>query len=582
MKNKWVFSIIIALGILLFANSYYKLEYNMSLAQYFLTDEWLTSEERSFLATHGDLIYGSDQNAPPLRYVNEETGQYEGLVIDYIAALSMELGVNIQTRPMIWNDALEAVEKGETDFCDMYASKERTKRFLFTDPIYYQRGAILVKRGDLGIQKKEDLEGKKVAANQGDYVQEFLGEQYQAVEVLATNDLRIAITALEEGKVQAVLGDESVLNYYLTRENLSGDYVILDTYLYERPAALGVDKNNQEMVNILNKAIYRLNKQNTMERIYDKWFGGQPLITRGNTQEKFLLIFKFTLAVGLLSGLVLYYWNRQLKREVTRQTLALKQSHDDLERTFQEYKMAEKQMMQSRKMAAVGQLAAGIAHEIRTPLGIIRNTGYLLKRKWAEEEALKQLEIIDQSVSRANGIIDNLLNFSRISDNRIEKVDLERFINGLWRLNEKAWDTQGINFVLICESPVLIDVYSEGLKHVLLNLFSNGVDAMAEGGLLEVQVIAKTQSSPCKLVIKDSGNGMSEETLEQLYDPFFTTKPIGKGTGLGLYIVYNEIQKMGAQILIESKLGEGSQFTITLPDTQIFQTSDGKPKGEAL
>lgn len=582
MKKKWVFSILIALGLMFFANSYYQLEYNMDLAQYFLTDEWLTADERQFLAAHGDLIYGSDQNSPPLRYVNEETEQYEGLVIDYIAALSMELGVNIQTRPMIWNDALEAVESGDTDFCDMYASKDRAKRFLFSDPIYYQRGAILIKRGNMEIQTKEELEGKIVAANHGDYVQEFLGEQYQSVEVLATPDLRIAIRALEKGQVQAVLGDESVINYYVTRENLSSDYVILDTYLYERAAVLGVEKDNQEMLNILNKAIYRLNKQNTMERIYDKWFGGQPLITRGNTQEKLLLIFKFTLAVGLLSGLALYYWNRQLKREVTRQTLALKQSHDHLERTFQEYRLAEKQMMQSRKMAAIGQLAAGIAHEIRTPLGIIRNTGYLLKRKGADDQALKQLEIIDQSVSRANGIIDNLLNFSRISDNCLEKVDLERFISGLWRLNEKAWETQGIDFVLVCESPVLLEVYSEGLKHVLLNLFSNAVDAMADGGVLEVQILAKTESSPCKLIIKDSGQGMSEETLEQLYDPFFTTKPIGKGTGLGLYIVYNEIQKMGAEIGIESRLGEGSQFTITLPNAQIFQTPDGKPKGEAL
>lgn len=574
MKNKWIFSFLIAIGILFFANSYYQLEYNMDLAQYFLTDEWLTADERGFLKSHGDLIYGSDQNSPPLRYVNEETEQYEGLVIDYIAALSMELGVNIQTRPMVWNDALEAVESDETDFCDMYASKERAKRFLFSDPIYYQRGAILIKRGNAEIQTKDELEGKKVAANHGDYVQEFLNEQYQSVEVLATPDLRSAISALENGKVQAVLGDESVLNYFVTRENLNNDYVILDTYLYEREAVLGVSKDDEEMLRILNKAIYRLNKQNTMERIYDKWFGGQPLITRGNTQEKLLLIIKFTLGAGLISGLMLYYWNRQLKREVTKQTLALKQSHDDLARTFQEHKLAEKQMMQSRKMAAVGQLAAGVAHEIRTPLGIIRNTGYILKRKWNEEESLKQLEIIDQCLSRANGIIDNLLNFSRISDDCLEKVDLEAFIRDLWQLNEKAWETQGITFLLICDAPVHVEIYVEGLKHVLLNLFSNALDAMPEGGVLEVQVMAKTDDNPCMLIIKDSGMGMSEETLDQLYDPFFTRKPLGKGTGLGLYIVYNEIQKMGADLSVESELGRGSQFTIVLPDAPMIRTSD--------
>ncbi len=567
MKNRWLFALIIALGVVFFANSYYQLEYNMSLAEYFLSDEWLTADEREFLASHGDLIYGSDQNAPPLRYVNENTDQYEGLVIDYIAALSMELGVNIQTRPMVWNNALEALEKGDTDFCDMYASKERAKRYLFSDPIYYQRGAILVKRGNTAIQTQADLEGKIIAANHGDYVQEFLSEQYQSVQVIATTDLRTAIRALENGQVEAVLGDESVINYYLTREQLGSDYVLLDTYLYERPAVLGVDKENQEMLNILNKAIYRLNKQNTMERIYDKWFGGQPLITRGNTQEKFLLILKFTIAIGVLTGLGLYYWNRLLKREVSRQTLALKLSHDELERTFKEYKVAEKQMMQSRKMAAVGHLAAGIAHEIRTPLGIIRNTSYLLKRKYSEGDGVKELEMIDQSVSRANGIIDNLLNFSRISDDCLETVDLERFVSSLWKLNEKAWETQGIEFQLNCTVPVVLEIYSEALKHVLLNLFSNAVDAMPEGGILKVDIHRDSQDSDCQLVIQDTGQGMNEETLEQLYDPFFTTKPIGKGTGLGLYIVYNEVQKMGAQIKIDSKLGEGSRFTIALPSS---------------
>lgn len=561
MKHKLLWMSVVIVTLLFFANSFYKLEYNMSLVDFFVEESWLTPTELNYLKQHGDLIYGSDQNSPPLRYVNSDTGQYEGLVIDYIAALSMELGVNIQTKPMIWNEALSAIDAGATDLCDMYASPERAKRFLFSEPIYYQRGAILVRRDSSEITRREELEGKKVAAVQGDYVFEYLQNTYKNVDALPTQDLRSAIKALENKQVEAVLGDESVINYFLSHENLSKHYVLLDSYLYEREAYLGVQKENTVLLNILNKAIYRLNKKNTMERIYEKWFAGQPLITKNRSSEKSLLLLGFICFVGALTAFGLYYWNWLLKREVQRQTEALKASHEALEKTFAEYKVAERRVLQARKMAAIGQLSAGIAHEIRTPLGIIRNAAFLMRRDPSERHIVQ----IEQSVDRANRIIDNLLNFSRISDDRISCVSLAGFMEDLWKLNAKAWDSQAITFTLEGDQTIEAEVYLESLKHVMLNFFSNAVDAMPEGGLLTVTLLENAAEQLVLIKVSDTGMGMSEATIAQLFDPFFTTKDTGKGTGLGLYIAYNEIQKMGAQIAVESTLGAGSSFTVILP-----------------
>lgn len=583
MKKKWIIGLLTAVVLILFANSYYQLEYNMSLLNLFVEESWLTAEERAYLNAHGDLIYGSDQNSPPLRYVNEKTGQYEGLVIDYIAALSMELGVNIQTKPMVWNEALIAIDQGDTDLCDMYASKERAKRFLFSEPVYYQRGAILVVGGSNLIMDQADLEGKKIAAIQGDYVFEHLKENYHQVDTVPTKDLRSAIHALQNNQVDAVLGDESVISYYLAHENLSEKYVLLSSYLYEREAFLGVDKENTKLLKILNKAIYRLNRKDTMERIHDKWFAGQPLITKNRNTEKYLLIIQFILVVAGMSAVALYYWNWQLKREVKRQTEALSLSNHELEKAFNEYKLAEKRMLQSHKMAAVGQLAAGIAHEIRTPLGIIRNASFIVKREnqkmikssepllkaQTDNTVTKQLEVIEQSVDRANRIIDNLLNFSRISDDRISEINLKAFVEDLWKLNKNAWRSQNIHFRLEGEDQLQQAVYVESLKHVLLNLFSNAVDAMPDGGELFVRLETDMVADSVVMSVSDTGHGMSEKTIAQLFDPFFTTKDSSKGTGLGLYIVYNEIQKMGAQITVESKLEQGSTFAIILPRQMV-------------
>lgn len=565
MKKKWLIGIGIGVVLIFFANRFYELEYNTTLLNFFQSDSWLTVAEKEYLKTHGNLIYGSDQNSPPLRYVNPQTGQYEGLVIDYVAALSLELGNNIQTKPMIWNDALSALGRGETDLCDMYASKERKKLFLFTNPIYFQRGAILVKRSEKGIHLKSELEGKKIAAIQGDYVFEYLQGRYKQIETLPTTDLRTAIHALEEGQVDAVLGDESVINFYLTQEKLSQNYILLTDYLYEREAVIGIEKNNEMLLSILNKGIHRLNKQGTMDRIYEKWFVAQPLITKNTNSEKYWLIIEFTLFVAAMTALGLYFWNRELQREVFRQTTALTISKQELEKSFAEYKHAKSRMMQSSKMAAVGQLAAGIAHEIRTPLGIIRNAAYLLKRESTLDGRVKQIEIIEQSIERANKTIDNLLNFSQISDNQLSHIPMRTFIENLWQINHKAWQSQGVEFELICDPMLSQKTYLESLKHVLLNLFSNAVDAMPDGGILSIAVEEDKVQRSLSIFIRDNGMGMSQKTIEQLYDPFFTTKSSSKGTGLGLYIVYNEVQKMGGKIKAESQLGQGSCFTIELP-----------------
>ena len=200
MKKKCLLGFLIIITALIFANSYLKIEHNINIAEYFSKDNRLNASEIEYLKEYGDLIYGSDQNTPPLRYLNPDSGQYEGLVIDYLSALSIELGVNIKMKPMIWNEALEALERGDIDFCDMHASKDRSRSFIFTDPIYYQRGAILIKKNNTSIKTPQDIKGKNIAAIKGDYIFEHLAENYTDVRGVETENLRDAISRLERVK----------------------------------------------------------------------------------------------------------------------------------------------------------------------------------------------------------------------------------------------------------------------------------------------------------------------------------------------------------------------------------------------
>lgn len=667
MIKKLLFVISIVL-VILFANSFTKLEYDMNLIDYLSSDTTLSEDEIAYLNNYNTLIYGADYNSPPLRYVNEGSQQYEGLVIDYLRTLSIELGIAIEFKPLIWNDALDLLSNGETDLCDMYKSEERSKKFLFSNPIYYQRGAILVRKSENLITSVEDLEGKTIAGSKGDYIFEYIDNEFENVTGIETADLQEAIELLTDDRIDAVLGDESVMNYFITKAQLKNEYIILDDYLYEREAVLAVHKDNSKLLNILNKAINNLNKKKTMELIYQKWFGISPLITKSNRSEKSTLITKYVLSLILVFGIALYSWNIQLKKEVKRQTNELRLSNNELETVFNglthlmtviddecyvkdanktfcekykltadmlknahckdvngilgsvcetcpiketfnknhtvikeiknknriykvstyildqlpqmkkrilvvmeditDFKLTEQSMLQSTKMAAIGQLAAGIAHEIRTPLGIIRNNCYFMKRSKSQDDKDESMEVIESSVDRANRIIDNLLNFSRLTDNTISQTNIHNLISNIYDLSKKSFKNHKISFGLQCPEDLIFTINSESLKHVMINLINNAIDAMGEGGNLDIHVAADAEGMI--ILVSDTGKGIDADTLANIFNPFFTTKEPGSGTGLGLYITYNEVQKMKGVINVDSTVGEGTTFTLIIPRHDIL------------
>ena len=248
-----------------------------------------------------------------------------------------------------------------------------------------------------------------------------------------------------------------------------------------------------------------------------------------------------------------------------------------------EERMAKRQMLQDNKMIAIGQLAAGVAHEIRNPLGIIRNYCYVLKTMEDEEIRAKAIEEIENAVEVSGGIINELLDFSRISPGRVEMIDVEEHIRTLLSLNEAAFRTGNIEFEIVCPEPVRTYIAREPFDMILLNLVKNASDAIAakqetaaEAGKDEAEegtsdaagritiTILRTGEDAFTIDVTDTGTGIPEEALEEVFNPFFTTKG-NQGTGLGLYIVYSETEKLEGEIDVSSRIGEGTTFHLSLP-----------------
>jgi len=225
----------------------------------------------------------------------------------------------------------------------------------------------------------------------------------------------------------------------------------------------------------------------------------------------------------------------------------------------------EDQLLQAEKMSSIGLLAAGIAHEVNTPItGISSYTQILLKDIPADDARKPILEKIEKQTFRAAEIVNGLLNFARLNGSEYTDLDLNRLIRESLSLMEHPLKQNHVEVVYAPDQSIPMVYGNAGkLQQVFVNLFLNARDAMPSGGTLK---IATSKNDTMVVVdIQDSGVGISPENIRKIYDPFFTTKSTGKGTGLGLAVTFGIIQDHGGRIFVDSIPSQGTHFTLKLP-----------------
>ena len=229
----------------------------------------------------------------------------------------------------------------------------------------------------------------------------------------------------------------------------------------------------------------------------------------------------------------------------------------------------EDQLVQAEKLTSIGLLAAGVAHEVNTPLaGISSYTQLLLDSTPASDSRRDLLEKIEKQSFRASRIVNNLVNFARVRDGEFREVNLNSLMLETVSLLEHQLWGQGVEVSLRLDPALPRTRGHEGkLQQVFVNLLMNARDAMPDGG----SIVVRTRHWNSGLVVEvaDNGKGIPGDVLHRIYDPFFTTKDVGKGTGLGLSVCYGIIQEHEGQIRARSRVGEGSTFTVHLPVKRI-------------
>ncbi|MBN1447073.1 MAG: histidine kinase [Bacteroidetes bacterium] len=252
---------------------------------------------------------------------------------------------------------------------------------------------------------------------------------------------------------------------------------------------------------------------------------------------------------------------------IAEKEMCLQYTIDNLEKSHRELAEAQAQLIQTEKLASVGQLAAGVAHEINNPLGtIVLYSHLLLKQLQEADPAREDIQFVIAEAERCRTIVSSLLNFARQGKLDVARCSAGELVDAITAMLKKREEFHHIRIETQLAPdlpPLYID--PDQMKQVLLNLTMNACEAMPDGGTLRLGVDHGPSPREVTFTVSDTGVGISKENMSRLFTPFFTTKQVGKGTGLGLPIAYGIIKLHHGQISVHSDVGKGSTFTITLP-----------------
>jgi two-component system NtrC family sensor kinase len=263
-----------------------------------------------------------------------------------------------------------------------------------------------------------------------------------------------------------------------------------------------------------------------------------------------------------------------LKREHEQNEQWARTLEDRVKQKSEELKRVHDQILQIEKMASLGKLSATVAHELNNPLEAILTYAKVLAKRLRkiemrtdlQNELLNDLDLIAGEASRCGTIVKNLLLFSKKQVGELAISSVRGIVEKAEQLMRHHFAISNVRFEMkLPEQDVMILCDEQQIQQALVALFVNAVEAMPDGGTLTVEVVQESPDAPVKLSVTDTGVGIAEEDLRQIFEPFFSTKKTGVGVGLGLSVVYGIVERHGGSISVQSALSKGTTFTLSFP-----------------
>ncbi|MBF0560254.1 MAG: transporter substrate-binding domain-containing protein [Nitrospirae bacterium] len=537
-----------------------------------------------------EIIVGGNRNYPPYEFLDQE-GKPAGYNVDLTKAIADVMGMKVKFRLGSWLDVRKALDTGAVDVLQgMSYSEGRAKVVDFSIPHTVVNHSVFARKGSPAVNSLEDLKGKEVAFHNRGFIHDYLVEKRLDVKQVLTETPGSALRLIASGKhdyaiVASLPAAYLIKEYHLTNIVPVAKSVATVKYGY------AVRKGNAELLAKFNEGLAILKESGQYQVIYDKWLG--VLEPKGVPWGK---IIKYGAAVSILFLLALagsLLWTRTLKQQVVIRTAALELEVKERKRATEELLLRQQQLVQADKMASLGILVSGVAHEINNPnalillntplvLDYLKDTEPIIEAHYQEHgdfEAarlpysrirtkmpLKLMEIQD-GAKKIKRIVDDLKNFARRDESELSCLtDINVTAQAAVRLIEgtiqKSTGHFGQNYA---DNLPKVRGNAQRIEQVIVNLLLNACQALRNS---EERILLSTRYDSDKgevvLEIRDGGAGIAPENLSHLTDPFFTTKRDQGGTGLGLSVSAGIVKEHRGSLEFASTVGQGTTATLRL------------------
>lgn len=531
------------------------------------------------------IVVGGNSNYPPYQFL-DKNGQPAGYIVDLTRAIARVMGMKVEIKLDDFGTILKGLDSGDIDILEgLSYSEARAREYDFSTPHSIIVQAIFARKGTPPVKSLEDLKGKKVLVHRGGGMHSYLHEKHYDADLVLTDSPRETLQELASGRCDYALVALLPAMYIIREEKLSNLVPVATNVTPQRYYCYAVKKGNAELVAQMNEGLSILKKTGEFNRIYDRWIGVlEPQRTSWLVVAKYAALVVIPLSL-ILMGTVL--WSYSLRRQVAQRTESLSNALAELQRNQQ-------QLVQADKLAALGILVSGVAHEINNPTGIILMNMPTLKKIFRDAERILDryqeqegdftlggiryqrvrqevpliLDEIQDGAQRIKKTVEDLKNFARKDDEaHKEMLDFNHVVRTAVRLVDVATRKFTNDFTASYEDglpPVFGN--EQRLEQVVVNLVMNAGQALTDPSkAIALRTWYDAATGRVMLSVHDEGTGISPEHLKHLTDPFFTTKRESGGTGLGLSISANIIKDHGGEIAFESGLGAGTTVTLALP-----------------
>lgn len=527
------------------------------------------------------IVVGGDHNYPPYEFL-DENNEPAGYNVDLTKAVAEVMGIDVEIRLGNWDEARTDLKSGKIDALQgMIESEKRGKHFIFSPHSIVNQAVFARKADSVSITSISQLQGKELIVQKNGYMHDFLLEQKLVATLIVVDTHVDALRLLASGKHDyALVGNLPSL--YLGRELGLTNIAPVGKPFAGLHYGYAVKKGRRELLALFAEGVAILKNTGRQRQIYERWLG--PLEPIESIRWKSVIqLGSFILGPMLLIIFTIVFWNRSLKREVARRS--------------SEMALQQQQLIQADKMASLGILVSGVAHEINNPNSLaLLNMPIVIEAYDDSKEILEAyyrehgdftLGGLDYSVMREEvpymleemlagaesikRIVEDLKDFARQEDSTFQDfVDINKVTQAAVRLVDnsirKATNRFSLSYA-VSVPPVLGN--AQRIEQVLINLVLNACQALDgpdRGIFLSTRYDQGT--SRVAVIVRDQGCGISVDHLPHLTDPFFTTKRESGGTGLGLSVSATIVQQHGGTLDFDSTPGEGTTVTLALPVTE--------------